>query len=49
MPESGGIIDTNIVRCIARWVLLHKNKFIPEEFGGLVSRQMNGHVQFSIE
>lgn len=37
MPELGVIINTNIVRCIARWVLLHKNKFILEEFSGLVN------------
>lgn len=33
---SGGIINTNIVRCIGRGVLLHKDKFQLEEFGGPV-------------
>lgn len=42
MPESGGIINTNIVRCIARWVLLHKNKFIPEEFVVLLADKWMG-------
>uniref|UniRef100_A0A8W8MB69 Uncharacterized protein n=1 Tax=Magallana gigas TaxID=29159 RepID=A0A8W8MB69_MAGGI len=31
---SGGIINTNIVRCIGRGVFLHKDKFQLEEFGG---------------